>query len=272
VSDSTAIFTALVLAGRRGPADSLADALAASDASGHHALLDVAGVPMLLRVVRTLKASPHIGRIVVSIDDPGVLDGVPELRTALADGSLACRSAGESPSRSVYDALEGATAGEKVLVVTADHALLTTEMLEHFTQEPAGDADVLVAVVPARVIRAHYPESTRTYIKFRDDWVSGANLFAFLTPAGRRAAEFWVRAERFRKQPWKLVGAFGPVALLLFLLRRLDLEGAMERVSRAMDVRVRAVRMPWAEAAIDVDRPSDLELVNRILAERAERP
>ena len=142
------------------------------------------------------------------------------------------------------------------------------EMLEYFTQEPAGDADVLVAVVPARVIRAHYPESTRTYIKFRDDWVSGANLFAFLTPAGRRAAEFWVRAERFRKQPWKLVGAFGPVALLLFLLRRLDLDAALERVSRAMGVRVRAVPLPWAEAAIDVDRPADLELVNRIFADR----
>jgi hypothetical protein len=39
-----------------------------------------------------------------------------------------------------------------------------------------------------------------------------------------------------------------------------------------MGVRVRAVRMPWAEAAIDVDRPADLELVNRILAEQERDP
>jgi len=269
-SGSTTAFTALVLAGRRGTSDSLADALAASDASGHHALLDVAGVPMLVRVVRALKASPSIGRIVVSIDDPAVLDGVPELRASLADGSLACRTALDSPSRSVFDALADAAAGEKVLVVTADHALLTTEMVEYFAQHDAADADVLVAMVSARVIRAQYPESTRTYIKLRDDWFSGANLFAFLTPAAKGAAEFWVRAERFRKQPWKLVGTFGPVALLLFLMRRLDLEAALARVSRAMGVRVRAVRMPWAEAAIDVDRPSDLELVIRILTARGE--
>ena len=88
----------------------------------------------------------------------------------------------------------------------------------------------------------------------------------------QRAAEFWGRAERFRKRPWRLVGAFGPVALLLFLLRRLDLEAALERMSRALGVRARAIRMPWAEAAIDVDRPSDLELVNRILAERERSP
>jgi len=255
MSGSKERMTALVLAGRRGTSDALADALAASDASGHHALLDVAGVPMLLRVVRTLKASPSVGRVVVSIDDPSVLDGVPELHAALADGSLACRTALDSPSRSVLDALADAGAGEKVLVVTADHALLTTEMVEHFAAHASGDADVLVAVVPATVIRAHYPESTRTYIKLRDDWVSGANLFAFLTPEAKRAAEFWARAERFRKRPWRLVAAFGPLALLLFLLRRLDLEAALERVSRAMGVRARAIRMPWAEAAIDVDRP-----------------
>jgi GTP:adenosylcobinamide-phosphate guanylyltransferase len=268
LSDSTGTFTALVLAGRRGASDALADALAASAASGHHALLDVGGVPMLARVVRTLKASPSIGRIVVSIDDASALEGVPELRASVADGSLVCHTALDSPSRSVLDALTTAAAGERVLVVTADHALLTTDMVEHFTANASGDADVVVAVVSATVIRARYPESTRTYIKLRDDWVSGANLFAFLTPEARRAAEFWVRAERFRKQPWRLVGVFGPAALLLFLLRRLDLEAAMERVSRAMGLRARAVRMPWAEAAIDVDRPADLELVNRILAEQ----
>ena len=58
----------------------------------------------------------------------------------------------------------------------------------------------------------------------------------------------------------------GPSTLLAFALRRLDLDAALERVSHAMQVRVEAVRLPFAEAAIDVDRPSDLALVTRILA------
>jgi GTP:adenosylcobinamide-phosphate guanylyltransferase len=272
LSGSTAAFTALVLAGRRGPSDEFADALAAADASGHHALLDVDGVPMLVRVVRVLQASPSVGRILVSIDDPAVLAGVPELKAALDDGSLCSHTALDSPSRSVSAVLAGDAAGEKVLVVTADHALLTTEMVEHVAKCDDGDADLLVAVVPAALIRAAYPESRRTYLKLRDDWVSGANLFAFLTPAAARAAEFWVRAERFRKQPWKLVGTFGPVSLLLFLTRRLTLDAAFERISRTIGARVKAVRMPWAESAIDVDRPADLELVNRILADRDRSP
>jgi hypothetical protein len=80
---------------------------------------------------------------------------------------------------------------------------------------------------------------------------------------------FWRRAERFRKRPWRMVGTFGPITLVLFLLRRLDLEAAFERVSRAVGARVRAIRMPFPEAAIDVDRPADLALVSRLLAERA---
>ena len=59
---------------------------------------------------------------------------------------------------------------------------------------------------------------------------------------------------------------FGPVSLVLFALRRLTLDAALERASRAIGCRVGAVSLPFAEAAIDVDRPSDLVLVERILA------
>jgi len=261
-------FTALVLAGRRGASDEFADALTAADAARHHALLDVDGEPMLLRVIRVLRGCPEICRIVVCIDEPSVLADVPELAQWLADGSLECRTALDSPSRSVSDLLTNVTPDGRALVVTADHALLTREMVAHITGTDADGADMLVAVVTADVIRARYPETKRTWLKFRDVWVSGANLFAFLTPEAQRAAEFWVRAERFRKQPWKLVSAFGPGALLAFLFRRLDLDAAFARASHTVGARVRAVRMPWAEAAIDVDRPADLVLVNRILAER----
>ena len=252
-------YTTLVLAGRRGPKDDLAEATGSS----HRALLDVCGVPMLLRVIRTLRASPSVGSISVSIDDETALDDVPELEDVALHQSLS------SPSRSVLDFLESRPAGDPVLIVTADHALLTPEMVEHFAAaSSASDADVLVALVEEKRLRDAYPETTRTYLRFRREGFSGANLFAFKGERARRAAAFWVRAEQFRKQPWRLVSAFGPVALVLFLLRLLDLDAALERASRGIGATVRAVRMPFAEAAIDVDRKSDLELVTRILKKR----
>jgi 2-C-methyl-D-erythritol 4-phosphate cytidylyltransferase len=268
VTGHSGAFTALVLAGRRGPSDAFADALANADGADHHALIDVAGTPMLLRVIRVLESSPNIAKVVISIDDPAALDRVPELASRVADGRVQCRVAANSPSRSVAAVLADTRADEPVLVVAGDHALLTREMVEYVTGAEPDGADVLVAVVTAEVIRARYPESTRTYLNFRDHQVSGANLFAFLTPEAGRVADFWVNAEQFRKRPWRLVSVFGPAALFAFLFRRLDLDAAFDRVSDSVRARVRALRLPWAEAAIDVDRPADLELVNRIIAAR----
>jgi len=264
-------FTGLVLAGRRGGADDpLGPVL--GDAP-HRALLDVCGTPMLVRVVRTLQASPEIARVVVTIDEPEILGQVPELEAALADGSLVAHRSLSSPSRSVLDVLEGIAAGQRVVVTTSDHPLLTPEMLGRFVDgAEASGGDVAVGLVAAQTVRARYPDAVRTYIPLRGGAYSGANLFAFRTERARVAAAFWVRAEQYRKRPWRLVSVFGPGTLARFALRRLDLESALERVSRTIGAEIRPVSLPFPEAAVDVDRPSDHALVSRILAERAGPP
>jgi GTP:adenosylcobinamide-phosphate guanylyltransferase len=254
-------FTALVLAGRRGAHDALAG-------HRHKALLPVAGVPMIVRVVRSLRAARCVGRILVSVDDAAVLEH-PELRSLAEAGVLVRVPCDSSPSASVRRVRRERPAELPLLVTTADHALLTADMVEHFCREArARTADVVVGAVSAELLRAHYPDSPRTVIPLRDDGFSGANLFAFLTPQSTVAAEFWIRAEQFRKRPWRLVSVFGPLTLVAFLLRRLDLAAAAARVSRAMGATIGVVRMPFPECAIDVDRPADLALASRILEAR----
>jgi GTP:adenosylcobinamide-phosphate guanylyltransferase len=260
-------YNALVLAGRRSTTDPLAEVRGET----HRALLEVVGVPMLVRVARALRASSSVDRITVSIDDPGAFEVVPELRKLEACGEITHHSSLSSPSRSVQDALNDRLLEDRVLVTTADHALLTPKIIDHFAAcAEQSDADVAVGVVAESVIRATYPSTTRTYLRFRDGGYSGANLFAFRSQRALRAAEFWVRAEAFRKRPWRLASTFGPMTLLLFGLRRLSLEETLERASRQIGCRIRAVPLPFAEAAIDVDRPSDLHLVSEILAARGE--
>jgi GTP:adenosylcobinamide-phosphate guanylyltransferase len=261
-------YTALLLAGRRGPDDPLAEAAGAP----HRAFLDVAGVPMLERVLRTLCSTPCIGDIVISIDRPELLDAFPGIVKLRADrgGRIVVVRSADSPSRSVLAALDEGSREQPMLVTTADHALLSVEIIEHFLAEAeARGGDVTVALVAESLLQARFPESIRTYLPFAGERYSGANLFAFLTPRARLAVEFWTRAESFRKRPWRLVATFGVGALLQFLLRRLDLDAAFERVSSALDVRVEAVTLPQPEAAVDVDKLADLALVNRILEQEA---
>lgn len=255
---------ALVLAGRRRM-----DGFG-GDQAPHKALLDLAGEPMVGRVLTTLAASPRVERIVVSIDDATVLDGVATARDLMAAGRLLCRPCGASPAASVAEHLARADAGRTVLVTTADHPLLTPAVVEAFLGEVAGNRlAVTAAMVSASTFRARYPDLRRTFIRLRGESFSGANLFAFRTPEGARAAEFWCRVETYRKTPWKMAALFGPRALVAFALHRLDLGAAMQRISDVIGCPVGVVELSDPECAIDVDSPDDARVVERILRERS---
>ncbi|MGD9507804.1 MAG: NTP transferase domain-containing protein [Geminicoccaceae bacterium] len=257
--------TALVLAGsRRGEADPVA--------RYRHApakfLVPAGGVPMLARVVRTLRRSRGVGRILISCDDPALVDQMGELH-GIADLDV-LRSAA-SLSASVEAAF--AAAGPPLLVTTADHALLDPAMVELFLERAgASGADVAAALVAAATIRASHPDTRRTYLRFRDGGYSGANLFLLRTTAAAEGIAFWRRIERDRKAPWRLARAVGPLPLLSYLLRVATLAQAMRLVSRRLGLHLSAVVLPMAEAAIDVDKPADLDLVERILASRGGTP
>ena len=256
---------AVVLAGRRSGEDPLAEAAGAA----HRALLDIEGEPMLLRVVRRLLTRPGLEHVLVNIDRPDLVEALPGWSAIVSSGRVSLLESTDSPSRSVLESLEAAGLdAAPVLVTTADHALLDDAMLDAFFAGGSEDADLCLGLVPSAAIRARFPEAKRTYLPFRDERYSGANLFSFRTPASRAAAEFWQRVENDRKQPWKLARAFGLANLALFVTRRLDLRGAMARASRVIGAHVEAVPLSIAEAAVDVDKIEDLELVRAILSAR----
>jgi CTP:molybdopterin cytidylyltransferase MocA len=259
-------FTALILAGSRGPADPVAAAAGVA----HKALAPVAGRPMLLRVVDTLRQCPEIGPIVLCGDGPELLRALPELAAAAAAGKLEVVPAASSPARSVLAALDRLPDALPLLVATADHPLLTPGMVRHFLAG-LGDCEAAAAVAEEGVIAPAYPDTRRTYIRLKGGAYSGCNLFAFTAADAAAAARFWTRVERYRKQPWRLFAAAGPLTLLAFLTRRLTLAAAVERLSAMLEVRLRVVTMPFAEAAIDVDKPADLALAEKILVRRADR-
>jgi GTP:adenosylcobinamide-phosphate guanylyltransferase len=254
---------ALVLAASRPQ-----DPVARHAGQSHKALVRVGGVPMLVRVLRALGASRSIGRIAVCLEaDAPVAGAEPELDALLASDAVSLIEAAASPSRSVLRALGALPL--PLLVTTADHPLLAAAMVDAFCDAVPADADAAVALVRASLLQQSYPGAIRTYYRFAGEGYSGCNLFLLQSPDALRVVEFWTRLELHRKRPWRLIAEVGPSALLRFLLGRLDLEGAMRHLSGRVGARVRAVELPFPEAAIDVDKPADLQLAETILAHRA---
>lgn len=249
-------ITALILAGsRQGAADPMAVAAGVS----HKALLPVAGRPMILRVVEALRASGRIGKIAISIESEAALAG---LAGELGDVTILKSAAG--PSQSVGEALDLLKA--PLLVTTADHALLRPEWINQFIDDQPTGCDVSIGVARKETILAALPDTRRTYLKFSDGAVSGCNLFFLRTPDARRAIALWQKIEALRKQPVRMVGAFGTWALLRFITGTLTKTAALRHIGRKTSLTVGAVEMSDGLAAVDVDKPQDLELVERIFA------
>lgn len=262
-------LSALILAGRRpGPPDSLE----AAEGVAHKALIDIAGAPMIARVISALRSAPTIGDIAVAAPE--------ELRPALrdaasADGPLRWIDAEGTPATTVEAAL-AASAADALLVTTCDHPLLAPSMIEEFLAgigEANGDGAIGAAAgyVSAEVYEARYAGARRTFIRLKDLKFSGANLFWFRRGAAEPLLRFWRTLEAKRKNPAAMAAAIGLPTLIRYAAGALGAADLLATVARRTGVKARLVPLAAAEAAMDVDREVDLDLVRRVFAEKYAR-
>ncbi len=251
-------WTALVLAGQRPGVDPLA----AHFGLTYKALVPLAGKPMVARVVKTLLDMEEIGTVTVLAQDLGAIKAVLPDHPRL---SFEHSSAGISSSIRQVVGSDGAP--WPVLVTTADHPLLTAEMVRHFITQ-ADQGDVAVAMVERRTLRAAYPQNRRTWLKFAGGAWSGANLFALRTSASMAALDLWAEAEQDRKHAFRLFWHFGPRLALRAITRTIGLASALRIAGQRIGIEARLVPLPFAEAAIDVDKEGDHVLAEWIFSQR----
>ncbi len=255
-------FTAIVLAADRGHPDPVAAAAGASC----KAMAPVGGIPMLTRVLDTLSAAHSVASVILCGPPRTVIDHDPRLQQILEAYRLQWVPSGPSPSTSAAAALKTLAADTPVLLTTADHALLTPAMVDHFCRQAHhASADVLVALAAYKAIIESYPGMRRTATRFQDGPFCGCNLFAILNARGRRAADFWRQVEAERKQPWKMIQRLGWLVVLKYLSGRLTLAEGLKRASELIGIKADAVLMPFPEAAVDVDTPADWSFVEDLV-------
>jgi CTP:molybdopterin cytidylyltransferase MocA len=259
-------YTALILAAnRRGPTDPLAVAGGVS----HKAFIDIAGEPMLRRVVQAVAESGRVGRLIVSIEE----DSTAEARTILAplgiDDRLTFAPARETIGASVAAVTESAPDVLPLIITTGDNALHTAEMVRYFCDalDDVRD-DAALGLTPAQYILDKYPEGNRAFHRFSDGQFSSCNLYALLTPKALSAPRTFNSGGQFGKKPWRLIVSFGMIAFLIYKSRRFTLGTFLSFLSRGIKVKTAPVFMPFAEGPIDVDRMQDWRLAEEIIRVR----
>jgi GTP:adenosylcobinamide-phosphate guanylyltransferase len=256
------MFIAIVLAGERKEKNDLLDYANVSFKS----LIKINNKPMILMVLDALLKSNFVDKIYV-IGPSLLLEESEELRELQKTNKITFFAQKETPATSILSLLTEID-DEKILITTSDNVLLRPEWVDYFCEKSLiSNKDILMGVNDYKKVKEKYPESKRTVLKFKDISYCFCNLFAVMNDRGRYVINMWRKVETLRKKPLKIAKMFMPMwGLILFLLGLLTSKRAFKIMSKRVNAKVGVIELPDPEACIDVDKISDLVLVQKIIS------
>jgi hypothetical protein len=156
-----------------------------------------------------------------------------------------------------------------VLSVSSDIPAITAEMVDWTVDTcQETDHDIYYNLITRQVMEARFPNSKRSYVRVDDVEVCGGDLNMIRARTVTANEELWERIIAARKNAFKQAALVGYDTLFLLLLHRLTIESTIQRVSKRLNIRGRAVFCPYAEIGMDVDKPHQLEILRADLARR----
>ena len=237
-----------------------AGALEASAGVESRALVPVGGRPLVARVVEALQGAQTIDSIAV-IHGPG-----RPLPDQAVGGARQVPAAGEAYCDTVRAAAQQAGEGH-VCLATADMAALTAAAVDATVKFALdSDADLTYTIAEAGMVSEAFPGTVRTTVRLREGRFTGGNLAVARSAALLGALQQIEMAFGRRKSIVGLTMLLGPMFLLRLVLGRLSVTDAAARGAALLGCSVAVHASPYPEIGFDVDKPSDLELAERLLS------
>jgi len=249
------VIDALVLAGSLNEG-----ALRGCSNAKYEAMIDIKGKLMVEYVVDALRQCERIGRI-------AIVGPVNELAAHFPEGGREVLAEhGGQLLENVLRGLRKLPGAQRVLLVTSDIPLITHQAIDNFIDLCGNEqADFYYPVVPRELLEKQYSTSRRTYVQLKEGVYTGGNIFLFNPDIVEECMSRGQKLVDARKSPFKLCRLVGLLFLIKFLMKNISLQEAQKKVSQLLGINGRVVISPYSEVGIDVDKPSDLELVSKQL-------
>lgn len=221
--------------------------------------LDIAGLPMVVRVIRALRAS-SLSRVVVVAP--------ADLADRIGQEGAEWVEAGASLAENLKRGAAALPRDEALLVTTSDIPLINGAMVDRFLAAcDALEGDFYYPIIRRDASEARYPLVRRTYVTLREGSFTGGNMMLLRPGSLGPILRLLHRVYEARKKPWRLAGILGWSFVLRLLLKNATIPLVEERVRRILGgTRGRAVITPDVEIGLDVDKPDDLRLVRSALS------
>jgi len=230
----------------------------------YEALIDIAGKPMVAFVAEALAASSYVRRIFI-------VGPAKELARYSFPASTVVVQGGKTIMETIKIGFEAIGSKKHVLVATADIPLLTPDAVDDFVLKCVPvTADFYYPIVEREINDRFYPGNKRTYVRLKEGTFTGGNLFLVNPAIVPRCCGMAEKIIANRKNPLKLCYLLGWKFIFKFIFGNLHLHEVESRVTELLGISGTVVKSGFPEVGIDVDKPSDLELVRTTFAFRAE--
>jgi CTP:molybdopterin cytidylyltransferase MocA len=234
------------------------DPLYAKTSGRSKALLDVAGKPMVQWLLDALGASEQIENVlIIGIESSSGLRCKKPL-TFLSD------------DRGLLENILFGLAHVRQHAPDTTHILLASTVTHEIIDwriEAArkANADLDYVVVERRIMEDRFPESKRSFVRLRDVEVCGGDLNILRVDLAGKT-DLWERLIAARKSVPRQAALLGYDLLFRLLTRRMTLKQAEQQLSQRLGLRGHVVISPYAELAMDVDKPEQLAILREHLA------
>jgi GTP:adenosylcobinamide-phosphate guanylyltransferase len=229
------------------------------------ALLDVAGKPMIQWVLDALGSAERVESVVlIGLTINGEITCKKPLVFIANHASMI-----ENILAGVKKVMEINPAARQVLLVSSDIPAITADMVDWEVEATLQtEVDLCYNVVKREVIEARFPGSKRTFTRLKDMQVCGADMNVISTSVISKDPAIWERLVASRKNPLKQAAIIGFDTLILAILGIITLDEALKKATSRLHMTGRVIICPFAEAAMDVDKPNQLELIRADLEQR----
>ncbi|MBL7164103.1 MAG: nucleotidyltransferase family protein [Anaerolineales bacterium] len=224
------------------------------------AMVDMAGKPMIQWVLDALSEAQKVDSVTIIglPEDSSITCNKPLYHVPNQGGMLDNISAG------IDKVLEINPEAEYVLAASSDIPGINGEMVDWLIENAMQTQhDIYYGIVKREVMEARYPGANRTFTKLADMHVCGADIHIAhktMTTDPEHLA-MWDELIGKRKSPLKQAASIGLMTLFFLFTGRLSLEGAIERVTKRLNITGRPIIWEYAEPAMDVDKPHQLEIL-----------
>ena len=160
-------------------------------------------------------------------------------------------------------------ADRPVLIATGDLPMMTGAAIDEFvTASLASGADITYPIIPKNRMEEQFPGSVRTYFRLKTGEFTGGNMILMnplLVPGNRELGQ---RLFDNRKNALATVRVAGLRFAVKFALGQLEAADIERRLEELLGGTGAAIVTQQASLAVDVDKPADVELVERTLSAR----